>query len=131
MINHTLRLVARFAAPLVLFIGLSAACGKKDDGLEAKAVPLTAPWTEWKLPLIDGAKVVESTPQKLAVLIKGNKGGDLMSIFAAHLQKNGWASDRPVEADDQSAVFTKDGKRVHLAYTDMMEQGVELILEFQ
>lgn len=98
---------------ILLILNCLAACGWKP---EVSAVPLTAPWTTFNLPVKENAVVWKSEPNEFRAVHKDDKK-TVTKNYTDTLKAQGW----------QVSKFDQNGDRY---YIEMSKAGETLNLEF-
>lgn len=112
--------ITAFSIALIFTFWLTG-CGWKP---EVSAVPLTAPWTAFNLPVKENAVVWKSDPNEFRAVHKDDKKTVAKSYTDA-LKAQGWAVEKFDEYGDRWYLDMKKGaERLHLEFYDFDNTGV-------
>lgn len=112
-----------FLAIILAFCSLFlAGCAWKP---EVAAVPITAPWSEMKLPVTENAVVWASEEGLFKAVHKDDKK-TVMEAYIEALKAQGWtlANFDNSSADRYTAEMEKDGEKLSLEFYDFDNTGV-------
>lgn len=110
------------AALLALLSLFLAGCAWKPD---VPAVPITAPWSEMKLPVSENAVVWHSDEGLFKAVHKDDKK-TVMQAYIEAMKAQGWTLGKfdNSSADRYTAEMEKDGEKLSLEFYDFDNTGV-------